>query len=153
MTLGRDERVHDRATDLAEHQKQSAMARVRVPMSMVRDRGLYGRLYSLVTASAAGGFSEHRVCHDGKAFGVDLEHFMLARSMAFTTMAVCMPTRDLARMFEPHMAFEPRAVFPLAPPTLSQLTLPSATDKIEFLVARGTDVHLTSTISLGYTRA
>jgi hypothetical protein len=91
----------------------------RSPISMVRDQGLYRRLYALITCHAPGDRSLHLVCRNEKGeFATDTVSLLLdpAEHLARCERAVDMPTAQLERGMAHELSLTPRSTFPSPPP-------------------------------------
>lgn len=84
--------------------------RTRVPLAVLRQRRMYGRLFQLVSATT------HYVCHDKATFGVDLETFLFSSTRTqYMEAVVVVEAKQAAAVFAPHLALAPRSLLPHAP--------------------------------------
>ncbi|MDO9174122.1 MAG: hypothetical protein Q7V62_04900 [Actinomycetota bacterium] len=137
--------LHRRLMHAAESHSLEETARVRTPVSMLRAQRMYGKVFTLFTASAPDGHSVHRVCNGDaeQVFGGGLHLDKVSR------VVTRVPTHELERDFAAHLALTPRAPFPCAPDD-TRMPVYDA-EQLELLVARHASkaqVHLVQGMAL-----
>ena len=156
-TPAADRARHKLSSHAAKRLGIDDVARVRTPVSMVRERGMYGRVFAQFTASHADGerahWCVHRVVVEKKkgTIGVPANAFFdpaqRGTASAFTEVTR-VRTQWLTQQLASHLAYAPRATFP-SPPLKRTLPARRADTRDEILVPQGSDIALTRDMVLG----
>lgn len=115
--------------------------RIRIPISVVRQTRMYGRILSLFTSSLKSGTrSEFVVCRDASEFGVDAEKFLTSTNREPFMQRVLVDVDNTK--FDPYLRLTPRSMLPLAP-TIHSALPEFSNGRAVPLVARQKGIQLT----------
>ncbi len=139
-----DRAIHQRCSQATR--RWEATARVRSPLSMVHGQRMYGRLFSLFSASVSDRRAQHWLFPTG---GVDTGEWLMQRNGLVETArcVIDLPVEEAMQALAPHLALCPRSAFPRAPPS-PVVPAPLKAGQIDLLLPRGSNLPLLSGVAL-----